>query len=70
MNGENPPPPVRCPVCLSRDIVPSLPTRPFDRTFLSFHRVPCHCRVCGKRFRVFDRQEAARLLAAWKAAKL
>jgi hypothetical protein len=48
--------------------VPSLPTRRFDRLYLSLMRVPYDCRVCGKRFRVFDREKAAELVAAWEAA--
>jgi hypothetical protein len=56
--------PLRCPRCHCRDCVPSLPSRSFDRLFLSLHRVPYECRVCGKRFRWFDRQHAAQIAAA------
>lgn len=55
--------PLRCPSCYKRDCVEALPVGRFDRLFLAMHRVPYDCRVCGKRFRRFDRARAAQVAA-------
>jgi transcriptional regulator NrdR family protein len=41
---------LRCPRCFKRDIVPSLPRGIMDAVMKMFHRIPRHCRACGKRF--------------------
>jgi transcription elongation factor Elf1 len=41
---------LRCPRCLRRDIVSSLPRGWKDALMQGFGRVPRHCRSCGKRF--------------------
>jgi hypothetical protein len=41
---------LRCPRCFGRDIVPSLPRGLTDSLMRMAHRVPRHCRACGKRF--------------------
>jgi hypothetical protein len=40
----------RCPSCLSKDIVPSMPRGLRDQLMRSFNRIPRHCRYCGRRF--------------------
>jgi hypothetical protein len=54
----------RCPSCWSRDCVQGIPHARFDRAFLRLHRVPYECRRCGRRFRLFQRDQAARILEA------
>jgi len=43
---------LRCPRCFKRDIAPSLPRGILDAIMKSWHRVPRHCRACGRRFYV------------------
>jgi transcriptional regulator NrdR family protein len=41
---------LRCPRCFALDIVPSLPRGLVDAIMRRFHRLPRHCRACGRRF--------------------
>jgi hypothetical protein len=41
---------VRCPRCLGKDLVPSLPRGIWDSIMKEMGKVPRHCRSCGKRF--------------------
>jgi hypothetical protein len=41
---------LRCPRCMSRDIVPSMPRGLWDDVMRGAGRIPRHCRNCGKRF--------------------
>jgi hypothetical protein len=41
---------LRCPRCMSRDIVPSMPRGLWDDIMRGASRLPRHCRYCGKRF--------------------
>jgi len=41
---------LRCPRCMSRDIVPSMPRGIWDDIMSGAGRLPRHCRYCGKRF--------------------
>jgi hypothetical protein len=41
---------VRCPGCLTLDIVPSMPRGWLDTLMAWMGRTPRHCRSCGKRF--------------------
>ncbi|MGA2196342.1 MAG: hypothetical protein ABSH40_13835 [Bryobacteraceae bacterium] len=43
---------LRCPRCFKRDIAPSLPRGILDAIMKSCHRLPRHCRACGRRFYV------------------
>ena len=43
---------IRCPRCLKRDIVPSMPRGIRDNIMFGLGKVPRHCRSCGKRFYV------------------
>jgi hypothetical protein len=54
----------RCPSCWSRDCAQGIPCARFDRLFLKLDRVPFECRRCGRRFRLVQPAEAARLLRA------
>jgi hypothetical protein len=50
---------LRCPRCLRRDIVASLPRGWMDALMLGFGRIPRHCRSCGKRFYVPREEDGA-----------
>jgi len=41
---------LRCPRCMSRDVVPSMPRGLWDEIMRGAGRIPRHCRYCGKRF--------------------
>jgi hypothetical protein len=43
---------LRCPRCLSLDVVASLSRGLLDRLMEKSGRIPRHCRVCGRRFYV------------------
>jgi len=58
---------LRCPRCLSRDIVPSKPRGILDMFMDGQGRIPRHCRSCGKRFYV--RREKVQGAAAAPQAK-
>jgi transcriptional regulator NrdR family protein len=41
---------LRCPRCFNKDIAPSLPRGVMDMLMKIVHRIPRHCRACGRRF--------------------
>jgi hypothetical protein len=43
---------LRCPRCFKQDVAPSKPRGILDAIMKSWHRVPRHCRACGRRFYV------------------
>jgi len=45
---------LRCPRCFKQDIAPSLPRGILDAIMKRLHRIPRHCRACGRRFYVVD----------------
>ena len=45
---------LRCPRCFKQDIAPSLPRGILDALMKRLHRIPRHCRACGRRFYVVD----------------
>jgi hypothetical protein len=47
---------LRCPRCMSKDLAASLPRGMWDAIMRALHRIPRHCRVCGRRF--FVRESA------------
>jgi len=47
---------LRCPSCLNLDIAPSLSRGFLDSLMAFFHRIPRHCRCCGRRFYIAARQ--------------
>jgi len=47
---------LRCPRCFALDIVPSMPRGFYDALMRRFHRIPRHCRACGRRFYVLVEQ--------------
>jgi transcription elongation factor Elf1 len=55
---------LRCPRCLSKDLVPSLPRGLLDAVMRGMHRIPRHCKACGKRFYVRIRKAAEAARAA------
>lgn len=50
---------IRCPRCKSKDVVSSGRAGLFDALMEGFGRVPRHCRACGRRFYVSQRNLAA-----------
>jgi hypothetical protein len=50
---------VRCPRCMSKDLAPSLPRGLRDAFMRTLHRIPRHCRVCGRRFYVPESKPVA-----------
>lgn len=61
--------PLRCRCCWSRDCAPAVPSRALDGRMLAAGCAPYECRLCGKRFRHYDPETAARLLAQLEAER-
>jgi transcriptional regulator NrdR family protein len=49
---------LRCPSCLSKDVVSSLSRGLRDALMRSLGRSPRHCRACGRRFYVSESKAA------------
>jgi hypothetical protein len=66
-SGGWPVEPLRCRSCHSRDCALAVPSGVRDRRMLAAGCAPYECRVCGRRFRHYTPEAAARLLAQMEA---